>query len=342
MTDKGRVLVTGASGYIAGFVIRQLVAEGWAVRGTVRNPAKADAVRAALGLSPAQLELVAADLDADAGWADAVAGCTYVQHIASPIPAGAPRNDDELVRPARDGALRVLAAARNAGVRRVVMTSSTAAICYGMNGNSGTFTEADWTDPTHPDTYPYVRSKVIAERAARDFIATEGGAMEFVTINPGAVIGPVLSNDFSPSLEIVAKLMNGALPGLPRFGFPLVDVRDIADAHLKAMTLDLQGKPTERFLCAGPFYWMKDIAAVLRDRLGDRARRVPARGLPDLLLRGVGLFDKEVGMVLPELGRARHCDIRHARDVLGWTPRDTDQSIVDTAESLVAHGLVKA
>ena len=342
VTDKRRVLVTGASGYIAGFVIQRLVAEGWTVRGTVRNLAKADAARAALGLTPAQLELVAADLDADAGWDAAVEGCTYVMHIASPLPAGIPKDDDELVRPARDGALRVLAAARNAGVRRVVMTSSTAAICYGMNGASATFTEADWTDPTHPDTYPYVRSKVIAERAARDFIATEGGALELVTINPGAVIGPVLSADFSASLEIIAKLMNGALPGLPRFGFPLVDVRDIADAHMKAMTLDLKGAKTERFLCAGPFLWMADIAAVLKDRLGDTARRVPTRRLPDFMLRLVGLFDREVGMVMPELGKARHCDISHARAVLGWTPRDTAQSIVDTAQSLAEHGLVKA
>ena len=342
MADKERVLVTGASGYVAGFVIQRLVGEGWTVRGTVRNLAKADGVRAALGLAPEQLELVAADLDADASWADAVAGCTYVMHIASPLPAGIPKNDDELVRPARDGALRVLAAARDAGVKRVVMTSSTAAICYGMNEASATFTEADWTDPTHPDTYPYVRSKVIAERAARDFIATEGGAMEFVTINPGAVIGPVLSGDYSASLEIVAKLLNGALPGLPRFGFPLVDVRDIADAHVKAMTLDLNGERTERFLCAGPFLWMSEIAEVLRDRLGPAARRVPTRRLPDFLMRIVGLFDREVGMVLPELGKERNCDISHARAVLGWTPRDTAQSIVDTATSLSAKGLVKA
>ena len=336
---KGTVLVTGASGYIAGFVIQSLIADGWTVRGTVRSLAKADAVHRTLGVAPAQLPLIGADLSRDVGWADAVAGVDYVHHIASPLPAGAPKTDDELIVPARDGALRVLAAAQAAGVRRVVMTSSAAAICYGMDGPRRVFTEADWTDPTHPDTYAYVKSKTIAERAARDWMAAHGGAMEFVTINPSAVLGPVLGHDFSPSLELVKRLMDGSLPLLPNFGFAVVDVRDIARAHLAAMTLP--GMANERFLCAGQFLWMRDVAHVLKARLGDKAKRVPTRMMPDFLLRLIGRFDRQVAMVVPEVGRERICDAGHARDALGWVPRPAEESIVDTARSLLAAGLVR-
>lgn len=337
--SQGKVIVSGASGYIAGFTIKQLVVEGWTVRGTIRNLANADAVRANLGLDASQLALSAADLTSDTGWAEAAEGCDYVLHIASPLPVGVPKNDDELIVPARDGALRVLRAARDAGVKRVVMTSSTAAICYGVAEKRRIFTEADWTDPSHPDTYAYVRSKVIAERAARDFMATEGGAMEFCTINPGLVLGPVLGSDYSGSLAAVQKMLNGDLPGLPHIGFPVCDVRDIADAHVRAMTLP--GLNGERFLCTAETLWLSDVAAILKSRLGDRAKRVPTIRLPDFLVRLSGLFDPEIKMVLPELGRERICDSSHARAVLGWKPRAPAESIVDTARSLIEHGLVK-
>jgi dihydroflavonol-4-reductase len=219
------------------------------------------------------------------------------------------------------------------------MTSSTAAICYGMDGDSRNFTEADWTNPDHPDTYAYVRSKLYAERAARDFMAAEGGALEFCTINPGAVLGPVLGKDFSTSLEVVKKLLGGELPGCPRLGFPLVDVRDIADIHIRAMTApNMNG---ERFLAAGKFLWMKDIAEILKIRLGAQARKVPLRALPDILVKLSALFDPTVRMVLPELGKQRICDASHAKAVLGWQPRPVEETIVDCAKSLLAAGLVK-
>ena len=337
--SKGKVVVTGASGYIAGYVIKALVADGWEVGGTIRNLAKANAVRAVLGLSAEQLHLTAADLISDDGWDAAVAGCDYVQHIASPLPLSVPKNDDELIVPARDGALRVLRAAKAAGVKRVVMTSSTAAICYGMTGTRQVFTEADWSDLGSPDTYAYVKSKTIAERAARDWIAAEGSGMEFVTINPGMVLGPVLGADFSSSLAVITKMLGGELPGLPRFGFPLCDVRDITDAHVQAMIRP--GMAGERFLCAGDFLWMADIAAVLKARLADKAKRVPSLKLPDFLVRLFGRFDPEVRMVLPELGRERVCDSSHAHDRLGFNPRPAAESIVDTARSLLAAGLIK-
>ena len=338
--SKGTILVTGASGYIAGFVIKQLLADGWTVRGTVRSLAKADALRTTLGVKAADLALFAADLTADAGWDAAVAGCRYVQHIASPLPIGAPKSDDELIIPARDGTLRVLRAAHAAGVERVVMTSSTAAICYGMTTSRQTFTEADWSDLSSPDTYAYVKSKTIAERAARDWMAANGAGMEFVTINPGMVYGPVMGSDFSGSLTPLTRLLDGALPGCPRLGFPIVDIRDITSAHVAAMTPP--GLDGERFLCAGQFLWMRDMADILKSRLGDRAKRVPARNIPDWVVRLIARFDPAVRMVLPELGRERICDASHARDKLGWVPRPAEETLVDAARSLIAQGLVKA
>ncbi len=337
--SKGRVLVTGASGYIAGYVIKALLADGWAVSGTIRSLAKADAVRASLGVAAADLRLTAADLTADGGWAEAVAGCDFVQHIASPLPSAAARRDDDLIVPARDGALRVVKAAHAAGVQRVVMTSSVAAMYYGMTGASRTYSEADWSDLASPATNAYAKSKTIAERAARDWVVAHGGAMEYCTINPALVLGPVLGSDFSSSLVVVTRMLNGELPGLPHIGFGICDVRDIAAAHLSAMTLP--GLNGERFLCSGEYLWMTDISAILRSRLADAAKRVPTRRLPDFVVRLSALFDAEVRAVLPEISRERIGDARHAREVLGWHPRPAAESIVDTARSLIDAGLVR-
>lgn len=336
--SKGKVLVTGASGYIAGFIIQQLVAEGWTVRGSIRNLARADAVRKTLGLP--DLELVAVDLTSDTGWIEAMAGMDYVQHIASPIPNAEPKDPEELIRPAREGALRALKFAHGAGVKRLVMTSSMAAIAYGHPDPRPVFTEKHWTNPDTLDAYAYIKSKTHAERAARDWMAANGAGMEFVTINPAAVLGPVLGSDFSPSLEVIKKLMDGALPGLPRLGFGIVDVRDVADLHVRAMTAP--GMDGERFIASGKFLWMRDIADILKLRLGARAKKVPTRGLPDFLLRLSALFDPTVRMVTPELGKVRECSSAHAKAVFGWVPRPEEETIVDTANSLLAHGLVKA
>ena len=336
--SKGKVLVTGASGYIAGYVVKALIADGWAVSGTIRSLAKADAVRAGLGLAAADLPLTAADLTSDAGWAEAVAGCDFVQHIASPLPSGATKTDDDLIVPARDGALRVVEAAHAAGVKRLVMTSSVAAMYYGMTGASRTYTEADWSDLASPATNAYAKSKTIAERAARDWIAAHPG-MEYCTINPALVLGPVLGSDFSGSLAVVTKMLNGELPGLPRIGFGICDVRDIAAAHVAAMALP--GMNGERFLCSGEYLSMAGVAAILKSRLADAAKRVPTLVLPDFLVRLSALFDAEIRSVVPEIGRERIGDASHARDRIGWNPRPAAESIVDTARSLIAAGLVR-
>lgn len=335
---NGKVLVTGASGYIAGFVIKALVEQGWQVRGTIRTLARAAEVRATLRLP--DLELVACDLMSDAGWAEAMHGIERVQHIASPIPAGEPKNPDDLIIPAREGALRALRFAHAAGVKRVVMTSSMAAIAYGHQPGRLPFTEADWSNVNSLDAYAYIKSKTLAERAARDWMAANGAGMEYVSINPAAVLGPVLGPDFSTSLEVVKKLLDGALPGLPNLGFGVVDVRDVAALHVLAMTAP--GMDGERFIAQGRFMWMREVAETLRAGLGKGARRVPTRGLPDWLLKLLGNVDATVKMVVPELGRRREASAAHALERLGWSTRDQAQTILDCAHSLIEHGLVKA
>ncbi|MEY4671633.1 MAG: hypothetical protein RLZZ415_1512 [Pseudomonadota bacterium] len=335
----GKVFVSGGSGYIAGFLIRQLIAEGWTVHTSIRDLARETTVRASLAVDDSKLKFFAADLTSDAGWAEAMAGCSHVAHVASPLPSNAPKSDDELIVPARDGALRALKAAKAAGVKRFVMTSSMAAIAYGHGRSKSVFTEADWTDPTSPDAYAYVRSKTIAERAARDWVAAEGGDMEFVTVNPSLVLGPLQSGDFSTSLEAIKKLLEGSMPGLPNFGFGIVDVRDVADMHVRCLTMpDMAG---ERFICSGPFLMMADVAAILRDGLGPQGRKVPKRKLPDWLMRVVGRFDPVVRQVLGELGNVRDTDISHARTKLGWSPRPPEESVLDTARDMIRLGIVK-
>jgi nucleoside-diphosphate-sugar epimerase len=269
-----------------------------------------------------------------------VAGCDYVLHVASPFPSSVPKDENELIRPAREGALRVLRAARDAGVKRVVLTSSFAAVGYGAPGRTATFTEADWTDVSDPSTQPYVKSKTLAERAAWDFVGGEG-VLELAVVNPVGVFGPVLGRDDSTSILIVQRLLDGSIPGCPRLMFGVVDVRDVADLHIRAMT-DPAAKG-ERFLAvAGDFVSMVAIARMLKADLGPAARRVPARELPDWLLRLVALFDAEIRQLTPELGKPRNASGEKARRLLGWSPRSNEEAVIATARSLIELGLVKA
>src|SRR5690606_30959648 len=215
----------------------------------------------------------------DDGWADAVSGCTYVLHVASPFPPAAPKHEDELIIPARYGALRVLKAAREAGVERVVLTSSFAAIGYGQKVGKKPYTEENWTDPNGDDVRAYVKSKTLAERAAWDFIAREGGALELSVVNPVAVLGPALAPDYSTSIMLIQRLMDGAMPGCPRLYFGIVDVRDVADMHMRCMTNP--AAKGERFLAlAGEFLSIAQIARILKRNLGAAAKRVPTLELP--------------------------------------------------------------
>ena len=338
------VLVTGGSGFIATHCILQLLAAGHPVRTTVRNLKREGDVRSMLkegGAEPGdRLSFFAADLEKDAGWCEAAAGCDYVLHVASPFPANAPKHEDELIVPAREGALRVLRASRDAGVKRVVLTSSFAAIGYGHKQQAAPFNETDWTDPDGGGVSAYAKSKTLAERTAWEFIAREGGSLELSVVNPVGVFGPALGPDYSTSIILVEKLLDGSMPGCPRIQFGVVDVRDVADLHLRAMTHP--AARGERFLAvAGDFISVLDIAKVLKQHLGDAARRVPTRELPDWLLRVLSLFDSRVKLVLPELGKTKNATNEKAKRVLGWTPRSNEESILATGESLVRLGLLK-
>jgi len=333
------VLVSGGSGYIAGFLIRQLVAEGWTVHTTVRSLAKEAAVRQLLAVDDSRLKFFAADLNADAGWADAMTGCSHVAHVASPLPTGVPKDANELIVPARDGALRALRAAKAAGVKRFVMTSSVAAISYGRGRGVHHFTEADWTQLDRPGVSPYIQSKTIAERAARDWVATEGAGIEFCTINPSVVLGPVWSRDYSASVVIVKKLLDGSLGACPDFGFGVVDVRDVADLHVRA--LKAPNMAGERFIASGRFMKLREVADVLRAELGPQAHKVTTRNVSDWMVRIAALFNPLAKAVVSELGSVRNQDASHAKAVLGWATRPVEQSIVDTARCLIELGLVE-
>ncbi len=338
------VLVTGGSGFIASYCILELLRSGYRVRATVRSVLREPEVRALLrsaGKEPGQmLSFAVAELGSDAGWPEAVSGCTYVLHVASPLSAGVPKHEDELIIPARDGALRVLRAARDAGVRRVVLTSSFAAIGYGYPADHPTFTETDWTDLNAGGLSAYVKSKTLAERAAWDFIAKEGGALELAVVNPVVVLGPVLAADYSPSLDIVRRLLNGEMPLLPQLAFGIVDVRDVADLHLSAMTSPAASG--QRFLAvAGDFMSVQQIAELLRRRLLEAARRVPTRVAPNWLMRLVSLFNPTIAQFSSELGKVKSASNRKAVELLGWSPRSNEEAIIAAAESLIRLRLLQ-
>ncbi len=332
------VLVTGGSGFVGAHCILQLLTAGYRVRTTVRDLTRETVVRAMLKTGGAEpdgaLTFASADLMSDAWWADAAAGCNFVLHVASPLPAYVPKHEDELIVPAREGTLRVLRAARDAGVKRVVMTSSFAAIGYGKAPLDRPFNEEDWTDPTAKGLTAYTKSKTLAERAAWEFMTREGGALELATVNPVVVFGPVLGSDYSTSIQVVQRLLDGSMPGCPRLMFGVVDVRDVADLHLRAMT-DKAAKG-ERFLATGDgFMSMREIALALKARMGNVAKGVSTRELPDWLLRGAAIFSPVIRQIVPELGKVKNASNEKARRVLGWTPRSNEEAVIATGESLL-------
>ena len=335
----GTVLVTGGSGYIAGFLIRQLIENGWHVHATVRSLKREAEVRGWLNVDNSKLSFFAADLEHDAGWAEAVAGCTHVAHVASPFPLDVPKQADDLVIPAREGALRALRFARAAGVTRFVLTSSMAAVAYGHGKGRDLYSEADWSNLDNPEVMPYPRSKTVAERAARDWVASEGGEIEFASVNPAAVFGPLLSDDLSTSIEVVKQLLEGKVPMCPDVGFGIIDVRDVADMHYRALTVE--GIRDERFVCSGPFLKFIDVANILTANLGEQGRKVPTRKMPDWLLKALAIFRPELKQVVAELGNVRGGDSRHAMERLGWTMRPPEEAILATAHDLIGRGIVK-
>jgi nucleoside-diphosphate-sugar epimerase len=330
------VLVTGATGWIARFCIRELLNAGFRVRGTVRHPHRADDVRRCVDPERKRghlLEFASADLTRDDGWPAALAGCEYVLHVASPFPLTQPRHAEQIIGPARSGTLRVLTTARHAGVRRVVLTSSMVAIIYASDSPpSRTFTETDWTDPTRTDVSPYVASKTLAERAAWEFVRSSGSAPELTVINPGFVQGPALDADLSASHRLVQKMADGQFPAVPRAGYEIVDVRDVAAMHVLAMKHPQA--PGERFICANGFLTLREIAAIVADTLPDVARKVPRWEIPDPVASVLAYLNRDLLAVLPDIGHRRLCDNRKAREQLGFKFRSPRDAVASAAKSL--------
>jgi len=334
------VLVTGGSGFIGGHCIAKLLTAGYEVRATLRDPGREAGVRAALrtaAVDPAdRLSFASADLQLDAGWAAAAAGCQYALHVASPFPAAQPSHEDDLIVPARDGTLRVLRAALQAGVKRVVLTSSFAAVGYGHPPRSAAFEETDWSVPA-AGISAYAKSKTLAERAAWEFVTAAGTALELSVVNPVAVFGPVLGPHYSTSIQLLKRMLDGRMPGNPQLYFGVVDVRDVADLHLLAMI-----RPAargERFLAvAGEFMSLRDIAQVLKKRMGKSGRRVGTGQLPNWALRMAAWFNPLAREILPELGKKKSASNAKAKRLLGWQPRSNEEAIVSAAESLINGG----
>jgi len=337
------VLVTGGTGFIAQHCMIALLQAGYSVRTTVRDLAREGEVRSHLKVGGVdagdRLSFVMADLGADQGWREATAGCRYVMHGASPTPSGDQVREEEWIRPAVDGNLRVLRAARDAGVKRVVLTSAFGAIGVGHPPMTRPFNETDWSDLGNPDVAPYQKSKTLSERAAWAFIAEEGRGMELTAINPVAVLGPVLGADFSHSIRLIKFMLDGQ-PACLKINSGFVDVRDVADLHMRAMTNpDAAG---ERFLAiAGESMWMIELAEVLRSRLGQAASKVPTRVMPNWMARLVAKRNSIMRSAVPLLGINLNASGEKARRMLGWTPRSREDAIVATAESLIQLGLVK-
>jgi len=337
MNGPGTVLVTGGSGFIGGWCVIGLLRQGYTVRTTVRSLARESSVRAALGKEVDvrdRLSFHAAELTADAGWDAATSGCDFVLHVASPVTLAQPRNPDELIAPARDGTRRVLDAAIRSGVQRVVLTSSVAAASRNAKLAESVSDETIWTDLNDPTVSAYARSKTLAERMAWDLIASSDGATTLVTVNPSVVLGPVLSGDYSASVQVVDRLLTGKVPGIPRLGFNIVDVRDVADLHIRAMTAPEAAG--QRFIAAGTFGWMADLAGLLRARLGEAANKVPTRRVPDVLVRLAALFNNDLRAAVPRLGQKRDFTSAKAQATLSWRPRPLEETVLDCARSLIA------
>lgn len=336
----GTVLVTGGTGYIGGEVIDQLLAKGYAVHTTVRNATKSEPrLRERWPDAGDRLEIFQADLMSDEGWAEANAGCDAVAHVASPFPLSIPKDKDELVVPATEGTLRALRFAHEAGVKRFVQTSSAAAIAYG-HPEKDHFDYTDWTNLS-AGVPPYIESKTVAERSARDWVAKHAPHMVFCSINPVAVFGPVYNDDLSTSIELVKKMIDGSIPLAPNMGICVTDVRDVAEAHVRAIEAPAETVRGQRFPTSVKFLWIREMAQIVRERVPEYSGKAPTRPMPDWLVRLLALFMPEMQQIKGELGNVRDVSGKHTEDALGFTFISAEQTLEDTVRSLVAKGIVK-
>lgn len=342
MTQSDQVLVTGGSGFIASNCIAGLLAKGYRVKTSLRSLHRIPEVKQLLSVAGItnfeQLSFVQADLSDEAAWKSAAEGCRYVIHPASPTPNFIAKHENEYIVPAVNGVLFVLRAAKAAGVKRVVLTSAFGAICYGTDKQTS-YTEEDWTDLSK-DIPAYPKSKTMSEKAAWDYVNNEGKGLELAVINPVGVLGPVLGADYSHSIQFINQMLNGQLKGVPRIKSVYVDVRDVADLHMKAMTHPKANG--QRFLAtSGESVSLLDIANILRNEFGNKAAKVPQKEIPNWIIRIAGLFNPQAKLVVPLLGLVKDASHEKATRVLNWHPKTNKEAIVATAESLIRLGLVK-
>jgi nucleoside-diphosphate-sugar epimerase len=340
---KEKILVTGGTGFVGVHCIRQLLQKGYRVKTTIRLLSRKDDVTGMLragGIDDFEyLEFTEADLKNDANWDRAADGCDYVLHVASPIGLGVPKDENEMIIPAVEGTLRVLRAAKAAGVKRVVMTSNFGAVGYSHENTSTIITEEDWTDPNEPGLSAYNKSKVLAERAAWEFMQNADGAMELTVINPMGIFGPSLGPDLSSGFELLKRVMDGSMKRVPNITLGIVDVRDVADLHIRAMTHPAAGG--QRFLAlAGGIISLPEIARLLKDNLGEAAEMVSTQTMPDWVVRIAAWFSPVARNIVPQLGRYRNASNEKAKNLLGWQPRSNKEAILATAKSLIQYGAV--
>ncbi|MEC0334132.1 aldehyde reductase [Paenibacillus macerans] len=335
--NKPLVLVTGGSGYIAVHIILRLLRDNYRVRATLRTMNRQDEVKAMLmsgGLTDLEgLSFIQTDLSSDHNWDEAVKGAEYVIHVASPTPNKVYRDENEMIIPARDGVLRVLRAARDAGVKRVVLTSAFGAIGVGHTNHKGPFTEKDWSN-TDANIHPYQKSKTIAEKAAWAFIRQEGNGLELATVNPVGVMGPILGSDYSHSNSSVRQMLEGKMKAVPKIYSDYVDVRDVAELHVLAMVRSEANG--ERFIAStAENLSMLDIANILRKHMGEDAKNVPKRQIPIIVVRTMALFKPQLRMIASLLGLDMSTSNRKAKQLLGWNPRSAEEAIAATGKSMV-------
>jgi len=338
------VLVTGGTGFVGSHCILQLLKAGYAVRTTLRSFSRKQEILDMMAHGGAEsvedLSFIEADLLQDANWNEAVQGCTYVMHVAAPLSLDMPKHEDEMIRPALEGTLRVLKAAKKAGVKRVVLTSSFAAIGYGQKTEDKPFTEENWTNPEEKNLTAYVKSKAIAEKAAWEFMAQDSGQMELTAINPMAILGPLLGPDLSSGHQLLKGLLDGSIKACPPINFGIVDVRDVADLHLRAMTHPAANG--QRFLAlSGGVVSLHDVAMTLRKGLGADAKKVTINIMPSWMVRLLAPFIPKLKQLLPQLGQDKSASNEKAKNLLGWTPRSNEEAIVTAGESLLRFGLLR-
>lgn len=339
---KEQVLITGISGFIAKHIALKLLQEGYKVRGTLRTSAPAEKVRQTLqthGADTSGLSFIEADLGSDAGWAEAARACAYVQHVASPFPMKQPRDRESLVPEARQGALRVLEAARAADVKRVVFTSSMVAMMYRADrANNITVTEDDWTDPSWNQLSAYIVSKTRAEKAAWDWADENGWKPRLTVVNPGFVLGPALDNKTGTSLDVIKLFMKGAYPAVPPVYYPVVDVRDLAELHIRAMTAQNVGG--RRLIGAAETVSLRELGQILRDAFPNYAKKIPIRTLPGFVVRFMAIFDRALKSVIPDIGVKPVAENAYVMEMTGVSFRSAEEAVRAAGQSLIDYSLI--